>query len=215
MPLKSAPSYLTSCHLRPSPAQIFCISAASKPVSGSTSKGGSGKADATLSTPGVIVAQPSSPPHPIAVSGRSIAFAQREFQFDPRHAGEMAEHVGVEPLEVGQVAGDDLDEVVARSRHQVAGEHVGAVGEPALEGAERVVVLAFERDLDEGGDAEADGVRVYQRPVAGDDPAASRFWTRRVQAEATGRRGRRARPSAAARLRPGPPRSSGRTDPSA
>ena len=50
----------------------------------------------------------------------------------------MAEDVGVEALEVGQVAGDDLDEVVARSRHQVAGEDVRAGGEAVLEGAERI-----------------------------------------------------------------------------
>ena len=98
-----------------------------------------------------------------------MALRSANFEFDPRHAGEMAEDVGVEPLEIGQVAGDDLHQVVARPRHQVATEHVGAGGKAALERAERVVVLALERDLDEGGDAEADGVRVDERPVAGND----------------------------------------------
>ena len=81
----------------------------------------------------------------------------------------MAKHVGMQPLEIGQVARDDVDEIVARPRHEVAGEHVRASREPCLEGAQGVVVLTLQRDLDEDVDAEPDGARIDHRAIAADD----------------------------------------------
>src|SRR5580704_1644055 len=83
-------------------------------------------------------------------------FAEGEFRFDPGNAGEVAEDVGVQALEVGQVARDDVDEIVARAGHEMTGEHVRACRKRRLEGAERVVVLPLERDLDKDVDAEPD-----------------------------------------------------------
>jgi hypothetical protein len=54
----------------------------------------------------------------------------------------------------------------------VAREHVRAGGERRLEGAERLVVLPLQCDLDEDIDAEADRRRIDDRPVAEDHAGA-------------------------------------------
>src|SRR5229473_7786867 len=58
MPLKSSPEYRTVCRARPSCEQIARISSMSKPLaapSAMRSNGGSGKAEATISVPGLKV----------------------------------------------------------------------------------------------------------------------------------------------------------------
>ena len=69
----------------------------------------------------------------------------------------------MQPLEIGQVAGRHVDEIVAGARHQVAGEHVRTGGEPGLEGAERIVVLPLQGDLDEDVDPEPDRARIESK----------------------------------------------------
>ncbi len=86
-------------------------------------------------------------------------------------------------LEIVQVARRHANEVVAGARHQVAGEHVGTVRQRPLEGAQRLVVLAVEGDLDKGGDAEPDRFRIDHGAIAGDHAVGFQ----RLQAARAGR----------------------------
>jgi hypothetical protein len=74
----------------------------------------------------------------------------------------------MQAFEVGEVVGDDVDEIVARSRHEMARENVWAAGEPRFEGAERIVVLPLERDLDENVDAKPDCLGIDHGTIAAD-----------------------------------------------
>jgi len=79
----------------------------------------------------------------------------------------------MQAFEVGEVVGDDMDEIVARSRHEMARENVRAGGERCFEGAERIVVLPLKRDLDEDVDAQPDRFGIDHGTIAADH--AGRF----------------------------------------
>ena len=74
----------------------------------------------------------------------------------------------MQPLEVGEIAGDDMDEIVARPRHEMAGEDIAAGGKGRLEGAQRIVVLPLERNLDKDVDAEPHRLGIDPRAIAPD-----------------------------------------------
>lgn len=73
------------------------------------------------------------------------------------------------PVQTGEiigVTGDDLQEVVGCSRHEMAFEHFRNPGDGLFEGVENLVGLTAERDLDKHGCGPGDLARIDKGDIA-------------------------------------------------
>ena len=66
---------------------------------------------------------------------------------------------------------EDAQLIVCLAGHQIAVHHFGKFGDRAFEGREVGIILLIEPDAHESVDGQADGFRLHQRDIAGDDPA--------------------------------------------
>ncbi len=85
-----------------------------------------------------------------------------------RHARQSRQVLAVDASEVFGPFGDDLEDVIRRSRHQVAFEHVGDARDRLFKGLQHFVGLALQRDLNEYGGGHAHLARIQQRHVVSD-----------------------------------------------
>jgi len=98
-----------------------------------------------------------------------LHLTEREARLDVGDAVDAGQRLLHEALVIGEVAGDDAQQIVARARHQVAFEHFRAATDRGLEALHGVLVLALELDRDEDRDWEAKLYLVEEGGVAADD----------------------------------------------
>src|SRR5712664_660084 len=102
---------------------------------------------------------------------RILHLAEREARLDRGDAVEPGQLVLQERLVGREIGGDDAQQIVAVSRHQVALQNLLPFRDRLLEAVEILLLLPRELDRDEDADMQPQRLLVDGRDVAGDDAA--------------------------------------------